>query len=150
MKHQILLANLVLLCFVCFSQAKSKNSPADFGFSVFRVKGSIDSINFIVSDTSFNERKSIFLFCQGSLPYSLFYQEDSIHAWQQATPFDYKKFLSEYDFVVISKPGIPVFSTTADKNFFYFDPKTKQVPKIESCNSWSFTGQQSSFKIVYY
>ncbi len=129
MKHQILIANLLLVSFVCFSQTTQKNSPGDFGFSVFKIKGRIDSISFIVSDTSFDQRKPVFLFCQGSLPYSLFYQEDSIHTWQQAIPFDYQKYLRDYNFVVISKPGIPVFSKTADKNFFYIDPKTKKVPQ---------------------
>lgn len=129
MKHQIFLAKLLLLCFTCFSQANSKNSPADFGFSVFKIKGRLDSISFIVSDTSFKERKPIFLFCQGSLPYSLFYKEDSIHTWQQAIPFDYKKYLRDYNFIVISKPGIPVFSTTANNQFFYIDSVTKRVPE---------------------
>lgn len=44
-------------------------------------------------------------------------------------PFDYKKFLNEYYFVEISKPGIPIFSSTADSNYFYIDPETRQTPK---------------------
>lgn len=111
-----------------FTQAIPRNSPKDFGFSSFTIKGTLDTINFIVSDTSFKTKKPIFLFCQGSLPYALFYQEDSIHTWQQSIPFDYKKHIKEFDFVVISKPAIPVFTTTADSNYFYIDPLTKQVP----------------------
>ena len=136
MKQKILLANLLLICFACFSQTRLKDSPADFGFSIFKIKGTIDSISFIVSDTSFDKKKPVFLFCQGSLPYSLFYKEDSIHTWQQAIPFEYKKYLNDYNFVVISKPGIPVFSTTADKNYFYIDPVTKQVPQKYWTNNY--------------
>jgi hypothetical protein len=112
-----------------FSQTTGKNSPKDFGFTTFNIKGSLDSIHFIVSDTTFKVKKPVFLFCQGSLPYSLFYKEDSIHTWNQTMPFDYKKHLNEYYFVEISKPGIPVFCTSADKNSYYIDPVTKKIPE---------------------
>ncbi len=110
-------------------QTKIKNSPKDFGFTTFSIKGSKDNINFIVSDTTFRRKKPVFIFCQGSLPYALFYKEDSIHTWQQSIPFNYKKYLTTYNFVVISKPGIPVFTNTADSEYFYIDPITKRTPE---------------------
>ena len=112
-----------------FSQTNQKNCPKDFGFSTFKIKGSKDTINFIVSDTSFRIKKPVFIFCQGSLPYALFYKEDSIHTWQQAIPFEYKKYLKNFYFVVISKPGIPVFSYTADSDYFYIEPISKKTPR---------------------
>ena len=119
----------VSFCLNSFSQATKKNSPKDFGFSTFKLKGSKDTINFIVSDTTFKIKKPIFIFCQGSLPYALFYKEDSIHTWQQSIPFDYKKYLKNFYFVVISKPGIPIFSYTSDSDYFYIDPITKETPR---------------------
>ena len=105
------------------------NSPKDLGFSTFSIKGTLDTVNFVVSDTSLKIRKPIFLFCQGSLPYALFFKEDNLHAYQQAIPFDYKKHLKDYYFIVISKPAIPVFTTTADKDYYYIDPVSKKTPE---------------------
>jgi dienelactone hydrolase len=127
-QHLIILIVCLTIVFNSYCQTKSKNSPKDFEFSTFSIKGSLDSINFIVSDTSLKEMKPVFLFCQGSLPYALFYKEDSLHTWQQSLPFDYKKYKKDYYFVIISKSGLPVFSTTADSNYFYIDPITKQTP----------------------
>lgn len=105
------------------------NSPKDLGFSTFSIKGTLDTVNFIVSDTSLKIKKPIFLFCQGSLPYALFFKEDSVHIYQQAIPFDYEKHLKDYYFIVISKPAIPVFTTTADKDYFYINPVSKKTPE---------------------
>lgn len=130
MKYRILIISFFLLLtqFV-FSQTHSAISPKDFGFTAFSIKGTLDKIDFIVSDTSFKTRKPIFLYCQGSLPYALFYKEDSLHTWNQTTPIDYKKHLDEYYFVEISKPGIPIFTSTADSDYYYIDPQTRQTPK---------------------
>jgi len=108
---------------------KPINSPKDKGFTTFSIKGTLDTVNFVVSDTSLTIKKPLFIFCQGSLPYALFYKEDSLHTYQQAIPFNYKKHLKEYYFVVISKPAIPVFTTTADKDYFYIVPVTKKTPE---------------------
>lgn len=130
MTSRIFLFTLCLVgCLNSFSQTNKKNSPKDFGFSTFQIKGSKDTINFIVSDTSFKIKKPVFIFCQGSLPYALFYKEDSNHTWQQSIPFDYQKYLNDYYFVIISKPGIPVFSYSADSDYFYIDPITKKTPR---------------------
>ena len=120
----------LLLPFLCFSQKKvSKNSPKDFGFTAIKIKGSKDSISFIVSDTTFKAKKRIFLFSQGSVPTALFWKEDATHTWRQFLPFSYEKYLDKYNFVIISKPGIPVFSYSADKNYYYIDPVTKKLPQ---------------------
>jgi pimeloyl-ACP methyl ester carboxylesterase len=122
---------LILLC-ACSSWAQNKparNSPRDFGFTVFSIKGSADSIHFVVSDTLLNRKKPVVVFCQGSLPTALFWKEDSTHTWEQMLPFNYKKYLNNYNFVIISKPAIPVFTYTANQNYFYIDPKTKTIPQ---------------------
>jgi pimeloyl-ACP methyl ester carboxylesterase len=128
-RKQLLLIALLLPIFTIAQTGKSKNSPKDFGFTIFTIKGSIDSISFIVSDTSFKKKKPLFLFSQGSLPTALFWKEDESHTWRQFMPFAYQDYLKDYDFVIISKPGIPVFTYTADKNYMYIDPITKQIPQ---------------------
>ena len=128
-KHFIFLTICLINCFATFCQAKSKDSPRDFGFSVFSIKGSADTINFIVSDTILKKKKPVFIFCQGSLPYALFYKEDSTHTWQQSLPFNYKKYQDDFYFIVVSKTGIPIFSNTADSEYFYIDPLTRKVPR---------------------
>src|ERR1700712_4878620 len=120
---------LLIIAFNVAGQRRSEiNSARDMGFSTFSIKGTLDTVNFIVSDTSPDIKKPIFFFCQGSLPYALFYKEDSLHTYQQSIPFDYKKFTKEYYFVVVSKPAIPVFTSTADKDYYYIDPITKKTP----------------------
>jgi dienelactone hydrolase len=110
-------------------QVKSKNSPMDFGFSVIKIRGSLDSISFIVSDTTFDKKKPVFLWSQGSLPNALFWKEDATHTWRQFIPLAYEKYLKDYNFVVISKPGIPVFAYSADKDYNYIDPVTRKTPQ---------------------
>ncbi len=127
---------LLIICFFPLLSLAQKNSPHDFGFSVIAIKGRKDSIKFIVSDTSFNKRKPVFLFCQGSLPTPLFWKEDSLHTWRQYLPFTYEKYLDRYNFVIISKPGLPVFSYNADKDYNYVDPVTGKVPQLYYDNSY--------------
>lgn len=80
MSHRIFIISLYLLFTqIAFSQMPGAKSPKDLGFSSFSIKGTLDSINFIDSDTVFENKKPVFLYCQGSLPYSLFYKEDSLH-----------------------------------------------------------------------
>ncbi|QJD97021.1 hypothetical protein HH214_14660 [Mucilaginibacter robiniae] len=114
---------------VSAQQTHPKNSPKDFGFTVFSIKGRLDSIHFIVSDTVFKQKKPIFLFSQGSLPTALFWKEDATHTWQQFLPFLYKPYLKDYRFVIISKPAIPVFTYSADPNYLYLDPVTHKTPQ---------------------
>ncbi len=123
------LALFLCICQFSFSQITPKNKPEDFGFTEFSIKGKLDSINFIVSDTVFSIRKPIFLFCQGSLPFALFWKEDSLHTWNQTFNFDnYKEHLNEFYFIEIAKPGIPVFSNSADSNYWHIDPITHKTP----------------------
>jgi dienelactone hydrolase len=129
-RYTRLITIALFLPLVTFAQNnKPKNSAKDFGFTTFTINGSIDSIRFIVSDTSFDKKKPVFLFSQGSLPTALFWKEDESHTWQQFMPFAYQPYLKDYNFVIISKPGIPVFAYTADKNYLYIDPATKQIPQ---------------------
>ncbi|MGI8583646.1 MAG: alpha/beta hydrolase family protein [Chitinophagaceae bacterium] len=128
-KHFIFLSIFLTVGLKSICQTNSKDSPRDFGFSTFSINGSADTINFIVSDTALKQRKPVFIFCQGSLPYSLFYKEDSTHTWQQSLPFNYKKYWKDFYFVVISKSGIPIFSNIADSDYYYIDSVTKKTPK---------------------
>ena len=118
----------ILLLTVLHSFAQRKNKPEDFGFTAFAIKGTNDSVRFIVSDTAFKIKKPVFIYCQDSLPYALFYKQDSAHTWLQAFPFAYKLYRNDYRFVVISKPGIPVFTKTADEKYFYVDSSTHRLP----------------------
>jgi pimeloyl-ACP methyl ester carboxylesterase len=142
---------LILIPLFSLSQVKSKNSPKDFGFTSFKIKGRLDTINFIVGDTSFNKKKPIFLFSQGSLPYAIFFK-DSIKVYEQAIPFDYKKHMGEYTFVIISKPDIPIFSTTQDStNYYYVDPITKETPRgyyIKNYLDWYVTAADDVIKFL--
>ncbi|TND08114.1 MAG: hypothetical protein FD123_2668 [Bacteroidetes bacterium] len=89
---------------------------------------STDSVRFVVSSSdTLKKKKGIILFIQGSEPTPLF--SEVKEGLAPPLPFDPTPYLQDFRFVVISKPGIPVYhffeSTT---NFQYLDSATNMPP----------------------
>lgn len=83
----------------------------------FNLKQKRDSIDFVLIDTKLDNKKPIFLFCQGSLPLPLFVQPQNEKMWMIGggiTNFDYLKIIEKYHLIVISMPHTPV--VVGDKN----------------------------------
>lgn len=74
--------------------------------------------------------KPLVVFCNGSMPTPLLLNIGGGKHAPIALPFSCYGFLAEYNFLVFSKPGVPVATeqTALDPQFNYLDPKTKAFP----------------------
>ena len=123
---------LLLLLFFCPTILSAQKTPADFGFKhlPFVFKG--DTVNILLSTDSstYDQKKPLFLFVQGSLPMPLcIYNEAGQH--YSTFPFDIRFYLKDYHFAIIGKPGVPVVTQIEKlkKNRTYVDPTTNAFPR---------------------
>lgn len=92
--------------------------------------GASDTISLIVVDTALQEKKPVFLFCQGSLPKPLFAKIDGYGTYMfggGVQNFNYKEISEEYYIVVISMPATPVLveGENLDPQFNYIPDPSK-------------------------
>ena len=112
MKNSIfLLVNITL--FFTSSFYAQKPQLLDRKYSHFSLHSSNDTIDFVVVDSLLQTKKPVFLFCQGSLPYPLFFKsEDSNEPFffgGGLSNFDLKTIKQTYHVVVISMPKTPLY-----------------------------------------
>ncbi len=101
----------------------------------FQIQTKQDRIQFIVVDTLLEEKKPIFLWCQGSLPIPLFCEIDGHGTFffgGGISNFDYKKIVAEYHLVIISMPYTPLLGRKENLNKHYQYVPNKQYPKTFS------------------
>ncbi|MFV8347800.1 hypothetical protein [Flavobacterium sp. ZB4P13] len=88
----------------------------------FSLKQKNDTIDFILVDTKTDEKKPIFLFCQGSLPMPLFVKPEKGEIWMIGggiTNFDLNELKKSYHLIVISMPKTPVIANEKNLNKSY-------------------------------
>ena len=108
MKNLLKTIILITVTQMCFAQ--NLNLINDEAI-LFSLKEKNDTIDFIVVDTNLNEKKPIFLFCQGSLPMPLFVKPETKNMWMIGggiTNFDINEIKKNYHLIVISMPKTPV------------------------------------------
>lgn len=127
---------LLLLCGASATHAQPK-TPADFGYRHLRMRYQRDTVDILVLSKKGEElkRKPVFLYVQGSLPVPLIFFD--AHGPYRTFPFTRKAndYLTDYHFVIISKPGIPLVVNAKDlqpRSFTYHDPKTG-LPPVAYC-----------------
>ncbi len=99
------------------------------------IKTKSDSIDFIIIDTTLTEKKPIFLWCQGSSPYTLFLELEDEKIFFFAgglSNFNYRKIVENYHLVVIAMPKTPVVGLKENLNNQY-----EYVPDIERPREYS-------------
>ncbi|MGV0966130.1 hypothetical protein [Empedobacter falsenii] len=132
MKLKILLILFLAFNFMNAQKSKIINNES----TSFQIKDKIDNIDFIVFDTKFDEKKPIFLWCQGSLPYSI-YVNTKNGMWLIGggiSNFEIQKITKKYHLVVISMPKTPLISDENSINesyWYYGDSKDKNIPSID-------------------
>lgn len=89
----------------------------------------VDSIDFLVADTSLIIKKPVMLFCQGSQPIPLFIKFDDKGAFFQGggiANFDMNSVRKAYHLVVISMPETPlvVEKSKLNRNYNYYEDKS--------------------------
>ena len=118
---QLLLFTLLVLCSPALAQTPLAGRALHFQTIHAR-----DTIDFIVADTLLNQKKPIFLFCQGSLPmplFATFKDYGTILLGGGIDNFDLENIRKHYHLVVISMPKTPLIAPEAQLNDnFYFVP----------------------------
>lgn len=103
--------------------------------TLFSIEQENDVIDFIVIDTIMNQKKPIFLWCQGSQPVPLFCEIESFgfcFFGGGLSNFNYHDIAKEYYLVVISMPKTPIKAKKENLNNGY-----QYIPNPENPNVFS-------------
>ena len=122
----------LLLCLWVFPIFGQKTSIIDSKAIKFEISKNNDSINFIVVDTVLTQVKPVFLWCQGSLPLSLFVKFENGETWMYGggiSNFDISNIAKYYHLVVISMPKTPV---VANENELKSDYQYIPTPEFQA------------------
>jgi pimeloyl-ACP methyl ester carboxylesterase len=109
----------------------------------FSLKSKNDSINFVVVDTSLQQKKPVFLWCQGSLPIPLFAELEEygyIFLGGGVSNFDYKTIVKKFHLVIISMPKTPV---SVDKE--HLNRSMQYIPNPEQPHNFSKAFYEADF-----
>jgi hypothetical protein len=132
MKILLKILTFLTLTQICYSQDLNIINEEAI---LFNIKEKNDTIEFIVADTKLNEKKPIFLFCQGSLPIPLFVQPEEEKMWMIGggiTNFDLKEIKKNYHLIVISMPKTPVIVNEKNLNKSYcYIPSTQETDEFD-------------------
>jgi len=114
-----------------FSQ---KGTIIESKVTLFSLEQEKDTINFIVVDTVLNQKKPVFLWCQGSLPIPLFCEIENYGYYfigGGVSSFDYEKISKVYNLVIISMPKTPVLVKKEHLNTGY-----QYIPNSDNPNEF--------------
>lgn len=114
----------------CSGQIKLKPTVVENTASWFALPTENDTIDFLVLDTTLNEKKPVLLWCQGSLPSPLFCEIEGYGNYffgGGISNFNYKAISKKYHLVVISMPKTPLMAKKENLNpsFLYVPDNTK-------------------------
>lgn len=85
----------------------------------FSIEQENDTIEFVIVDTLLEERKPVFLWCQGSLPVPLFCEIENYGNYffgGGVTNFNYLDIVKNYHLVIISMPKTPILAQKENLN----------------------------------
>ncbi len=119
MKKIILILTLLSFSQVIFSQNGVLLENKVIKFSIEQKS---DTIDFIIVDTLLDQRKPIFLWCQGSLPVPLFCEIENFGYYffgGGISNFNYSEITKNYHLVVISMPKTPLLAKKENLNNSY-------------------------------
>lgn len=110
----------LLIVFIVISSACFSQTTVAEIFTHFSIPSKNDTIDFIVAETDFNEKKPILLFCQGSQPIPLFIELENKYVWNTCfSNFSIVDLKKDYHVVAISMPKTPVIVNTKNLNSSY-------------------------------
>ena len=116
----------VLLC-PLFLYSQLEELPQRTGLFDYTLSFQGDTVPYLLSSTGrdFTPRKLV-LFIQGSMPEPLFTIEEEGGPWRFACPVPYRKYMNEYFFCILPKPGIPIVAKADEltANGLYMNPQT--------------------------
>ncbi|RZJ48918.1 MAG: hypothetical protein EOO19_06810 [Chryseobacterium sp.] len=128
---------LILLSFL-FQLTFSQNGKIINNQSTsFEISDKNEKIDFIIFDTELTQKKPVFLWCQGSLPYPIYVNSKDEGIWLIGggiSNFDVTEIVKNYHLVIISMPETPLVANEKDINesYWYFgNSKDKNIPTID-------------------
>lgn len=127
---------LTLFLFVHYLCPAQQKKVINDEVTTYSLQTKKDTIDFIIVDKVVNEKKPIFLWCQGSLPVPLYINFENYGLWLHGggiANFDYEKIRKHYHLVVISMPKTPLIvndSMLNDEKWYYGDSPNKNIPSI--------------------
>lgn len=130
-KFTILL--LIISQLVFSQQGKIINNQS----TAFEISDKDGKIEFMVVDNELKDKKPIFLWCQGSLPYPLYVNSKEEGIWLIGggiSNFDTTNIVKNYHLVVIAMPETPLIADekSINESYWYFgNSKNKNQPTIE-------------------
>ena len=133
MKFKFSLLFIILSQFFISQQGKIINNQS----TVFEISDKNEKIEFMVVDIELKDKKPVFLWCQGSLPYPLYVNSKEEGIWMIGggiTNFNIGNIVKNYHLVVIAMPETPLIADEKDINesYWYFgNSKNKNQPTIE-------------------
>ena len=101
----------------------------------FSLEQENDTIDFIVVDTVLNQKKPVFLWCQGSLPIPLFLEIENygyFFSGGGVANFNYKDIAKKYHLVIISMPKTPIIVQKENLNNRYEYIPNSSKPNVFS------------------
>ncbi|REC45649.1 alpha/beta hydrolase fold domain-containing protein [Chryseobacterium sp. 5_R23647] len=133
MKFRISFLFIILSQFFISQQGKTINDQS----TAFEISDKNDPIEFIVYDTKLEQKKPVFLWCQGSLPYPIYVNSKEEGLWiigGGITNFDVANIVKNYHLVIISMPKTPLIADEKDINesyWYYGNSKNEDQPTLE-------------------
>lgn len=133
MKLKISFLFIILSQFFISQQGKIINNQS----TAFEISEKDDSIEFIVYDTKLEQKKPVFLWCQGSLPYPIYVNSKEEGLWiigGGITNFDVENIVKNYHLVIIAMPKTPLIADEKDINesyWYYGNSKNENQPTLE-------------------
>lgn len=133
MKLKISFLFIILSQFFISQQGKIINNQS----TAFKLLDKEDPIEFIVYDTKLEQKKPVFLWCQGSLPYPIYVNSKEEGLWiigGGITNFDVENIVKNYHLVIIAMPKTPLIADEKDINgsyWYYGNSKNENHPTLE-------------------
>ena len=141
-KILFLILSVLGIAFLSFSQKRIADTDA----SLFSIKiNKNDTVSFIITDTTFTQKKPIIVFLQGSspIPIVIHYKANYTQLTFLAN-FNYQNLIDKYNFVIISKPHIPVIAQEETLNSNY-----ESVPDLKSPQQYTFEYMNDNYLEMY-
>lgn len=116
MRKSILIFSLLFCSVNGFGQSGELIENKAINFSIEQEK---DTIEFIIVDTLLEEKKPVFLWCQGSLPVPLFCEIENFGYYffgGGVSNFNYQEIANQYHLVIISMPKTPILARKENLN----------------------------------
>lgn len=126
-KIQLSLAIFLITNFNLFSQNEESKYIKQNGFYKINVISKKDTVSFLTTNINKNKPKPTILFLQGSLAKPIIFY-DSNGASVTAFPFEIENYLNKFNFVIISRSGIPLIGSYEKDVNGYLDQTGKTPP----------------------